>query len=132
MGKGETILIIRNQQENVAFDFTEVGNRNRSQNTVKLSTHSFQNGKAIDFDEYSMAEDGRVRVRSSDNALIIENTRISDSGNYTCHATNGWGTDVEAPAKLDILEKMEVLAMPESAALVDGRDYTLDCLVKVS
>ena len=74
----------------------------------------------------------RISLRPEDGALLIEDTEISDNGDYTCKATNGWGTPVEAHAQLDVLKKMEVLALPEPARYTAGRDYTFDCAVEVS
>ena len=105
--------------------------------TKVKSFTTFQNGEKIEFNSWGSAVvDGvvnsRITMRPSDGALLIEDSKITDKGVYTCMASNNYGNPVVADAQLDVLKKLEILALPKAAKYSQGGDFTFDCAVKVS
>ena len=108
----------------------------RDQGLMKSLT-TLQNGEKIEFYSWGSAlVDGevnsRITMRPSDGALLIEDSKITDKGVYTCRASNNYGSPVVADAQLDVLKKLEILALPKPAKYSQGGDFTFDCAVEVS
>ena len=76
-----------------------------------------------------MNSNDRIQVSTTGQHLRIEDSRVSDSGTYTCRAENSLGT-VEASAKLKVKARprpLELTMIPHDTTAREGVTIQMPC-----